>query len=161
DCVAVPSAWETWGLIVNEALAVGTPCVVSDGVASGPDLIRNGISGSTHAVGDVAGLADSLVRVRNGRRNGIITAESCRAMARTHSFDRATEGLVEATRRVTARRQVTISSNSGAPRVLATFGNMAIISGVERMSFEVLRTIRHRRGAVHCVVNEWGSAKIV
>src|SRR5262249_46889414 len=123
DCVAVPSAWETWGLIVNEALAAGTPCVVSDGVASGPDLIRNGISGATHAVGDVAGLADSLVRVRNGRRNGIITAESCRAMARTHSFDRATEGLVEATRRVTARRQVTISSNSGAPRVLATFGN--------------------------------------
>ena len=29
DCLIVPSEWETWGLIVNEALASGLPCVVT------------------------------------------------------------------------------------------------------------------------------------
>jgi glycosyltransferase involved in cell wall biosynthesis len=43
DCVALPSQSETWGLIVNEALAVGTPCVVSDRVGCAPDLIRDDI----------------------------------------------------------------------------------------------------------------------
>jgi glycosyltransferase involved in cell wall biosynthesis len=38
---------------------------------------------------------------------------------------------------------------------------MAIISGVERMSFEVLRTVRNRGGAVHCVVNKWASGQVV
>ena len=33
DCLALPSdSAETWGLVVNEALAAGVPCVVSDAV---------------------------------------------------------------------------------------------------------------------------------
>lgn len=35
---ALPSFSETWGLSVNEALACGTRCVVSDRVGCGPDL---------------------------------------------------------------------------------------------------------------------------
>ncbi|MGG7380195.1 glycosyltransferase, partial [Escherichia coli] len=37
DCLVVPSTSETWGLVVNEALATGLPCVVSSGVGAGPD----------------------------------------------------------------------------------------------------------------------------
>ena len=38
---ALPSSSETWGLSVNEALACGTRCVVSDHVGCGPDLFRD------------------------------------------------------------------------------------------------------------------------
>ncbi len=161
DCVAVPSQWESWGLIVNEALASGTPCVVSDGVACAPDLVRDDVSGYVHAAGDVESLARALGRVRDASRDGLITRESCRAIAATHSFERATAGVLAAARRVHAHRSLSITTNPGAPRIVAAFGNMAIISGVERMSFEVLRTVRDRGGAVHCIVNKWASGQVV
>jgi glycosyltransferase involved in cell wall biosynthesis len=59
------------------------------------------------------------------------------------------------------RRTLTPASNHGHPRVIAAFGNMVLVSGVERMSFEVLRTLHERGAAVHCVVNSWESTKVV
>jgi glycosyltransferase involved in cell wall biosynthesis len=82
-------------------------------------------------------------------------------MAATHSFERATDGVLAAARRVHAHRGLSMTANPGAPRIVAAFGNMAMISGVERMSFEVLRTVRDRGGAVHCIVNKWGSGQVV
>jgi len=160
DCVAVPSEWETWGLIVNEALAAGTPCVVSDGVPAGDDLIRES-TGAVYPAGDVAGLADSLARVRECLAAHAITPESCRAAVARHSFKEATDGLVAGTQRVLARCHLDAGSNAGTPRVLGVFGQMFIMSGVERMSFEVLRVLREQGAAIHCVVNWWGSARIV
>jgi hypothetical protein len=54
-----------------------------------------------------------------------------------------------------------MDGNTGQPRVMATFGQMVIISGIERMSFEVLRTLRERGAAVQCVVNRWESTRVV
>jgi glycosyltransferase involved in cell wall biosynthesis len=161
DCVALPSQSETWGLIVNEALAVGTPCVVSDRVGCAPDLIRDDISGAVHAVGDIDSLSRALTRVREGLRGDLITRDSCRSIAATHSLERATDGLAAGTRRLALRRSLTAKTNHGHPRVIAAFGNMVLVSGVERMSFEVLRTLRERGAAVHCVVNSWESSKVV
>jgi len=43
DCLVLPSdSAETWGLVVNEALATGLPVVVSDAVGCVPDLLRDG-----------------------------------------------------------------------------------------------------------------------
>ena len=40
DCLVLPSdSGETWGLVVNEALASGTPAIVSDRVGCQPDLV--------------------------------------------------------------------------------------------------------------------------
>jgi glycosyltransferase involved in cell wall biosynthesis len=161
DCVAVPSRWESWGLIVNEALAAGTPCAVSSGVAAAADLVRDAASGALHQAGDIGGLAASLRRVRDGLRAGHITADSCRRTVAAFSFERATDGVVAATRRLDARKRAAQTVDAGHPRVLAAFGNMAMVSGVERMSFEVLRTLRERGAAVHCIVNSWESSKVV
>ena len=161
DCVALPSQSETWGLIVNEALAVGTPCVVSDRVGCAPDLVRDDISGAVHAVGDVGSLTSALTRVRDGLRGGVINRESCRNVVATHTLERAADGLVAGASRLLLRRSLTARTNHGHPRVMAAFGNMVLVSGVERMSFEVLRTLRERGAAVHCVVNRWESTKVV
>ena len=161
DCVAVPSRWESWGLIVNEALAAGTPCVVSSGVAAAADLVREHVSGAVHQPGDVDGLARSLGNVRDAVRAGVVTAGTCFDAVSAFSFERAADGVVAATSRVVARKRVAQTARTGHPRVLAAFGNMAIVSGVERMSFEVLRTLRERGAAVHCIVNSWESSKVV
>jgi glycosyltransferase involved in cell wall biosynthesis len=41
DCLVLPSdPGETWGLVVNEAMASGLPCIVSDACGCAEDLIR-------------------------------------------------------------------------------------------------------------------------
>lgn len=57
DLLVLPSEGsETWGLVVNEALACGTRCVVSDACGCAPDLARAG-TGAVFATGDPADLA--------------------------------------------------------------------------------------------------------
>ena len=64
DLLALPSdGQETWGLVVNEAMACGIPAVVSDAVGCGPDLIEPGLTGATFPLGDVAALASAIEKV--------------------------------------------------------------------------------------------------
>jgi glycosyltransferase involved in cell wall biosynthesis len=60
DRVVVPSRDEPWGVVVNEALACGTPVVASDAVGAAEDLIRDGVDGAIVAAGDVDALAAAL-----------------------------------------------------------------------------------------------------
>src|SRR5262249_40770578 len=72
DALVLPSdGGETWGLVVNEAMACGRPCFVSDAVGCGPDLVDEGFNGATFPCGDVEKLAAVLER-HAGRR--ILTA---------------------------------------------------------------------------------------
>jgi glycosyltransferase involved in cell wall biosynthesis len=45
DIAVVPSRFEPWGLVVNEAMAAGLPIIVSDCVGSAADLVREGSTG--------------------------------------------------------------------------------------------------------------------
>ena len=61
DALVLPSdSRETWGLVVNEAMAAGLPVVVSDAAGCSVDLVKNGENGYTYACGDVAALASKL-----------------------------------------------------------------------------------------------------
>jgi glycosyltransferase involved in cell wall biosynthesis len=74
DVLVVPSRSETWGLVVNEAMACGLPAVVSDGVGCAPDLVIPGSTGERFGIGDVETLsghmthlaADAVYRERLG-----------------------------------------------------------------------------------------------
>ena len=64
DVLVLPSdGQETWGLVVNEAMACGIPAIVSDVVGCGPDLIDPGQTGATFPFGDVAALASAIESV--------------------------------------------------------------------------------------------------
>jgi len=61
DLLVLPSDHqETWGLVVNEAMACGVPAVVSDAVGCGPDLIESGRTGAVFPLGDVPALAAAI-----------------------------------------------------------------------------------------------------
>ncbi len=45
DVLILPSLSETWGLVVNEAMAAGLPVVVSNRCGCYPDLINEGVNG--------------------------------------------------------------------------------------------------------------------
>lgn len=60
DIFVLPSALETWGLVVNEAMCFSLPVIVTDRVGAGGDLARHGENGYVYPVGDVSALAGHL-----------------------------------------------------------------------------------------------------
>ncbi len=60
DCAVLPSAFEeTWGLVVNEAMMFGLPCIVSDRVGCSRDLVSDE-TGYIFPNGDFLSLSDAL-----------------------------------------------------------------------------------------------------
>jgi glycosyltransferase involved in cell wall biosynthesis len=61
DCLLLCSdGRETWGLVVNEAMACGLPAIVSDAVGCVPDLIIQDITGFSYPYGDISTLAKCM-----------------------------------------------------------------------------------------------------
>lgn len=61
DVLVLPSDHgETWGLVVNEAMASGLPCIVSDAVGCGEDLVAPLDARLRFPLGDTAALAEAL-----------------------------------------------------------------------------------------------------
>jgi glycosyltransferase involved in cell wall biosynthesis len=97
DAVVVPSASETWGLVVNEAMASGLPCIVSDRVGCGPDLVDRGRTGDIYPMGDIGALSALMVQyAASGRltamcRNAAESVEAYSVQAAATSLLKAVE----------------------------------------------------------------------
>jgi glycosyltransferase involved in cell wall biosynthesis len=64
DALVLPSDHgETWGLVVNEAMAAGVPCVVSDRCGCAEDLVRSTDPALVFRATDIADLRRALERV--------------------------------------------------------------------------------------------------
>lgn len=70
DALVLPSESETWGLVVNEAMACGTPAVVSEAAGCRPDLIMDGKTGYGYPTGDIHALANAVQRLVADRDEG-------------------------------------------------------------------------------------------
>ena len=96
DLLVLPSEGrgETWGLVVNEAMAAGVPCVVSTDVGCREDLVVEGVTGWSFPAGDEAALAGALrqaaAKIRAGAPElGVAVRERIAA----YSYDSATAAL--------------------------------------------------------------------
>src|SRR5207237_833514 len=56
DVFVLPSHFEPWGLVVNEAMNAGKPVIVSDQVGAAPDLVKSGQNGFIFRAGDTKDL---------------------------------------------------------------------------------------------------------
>jgi len=95
DCLVLPSdGTETWGLIVNEAMACGTPAIVSTACGCEPDLIEEGNTGYSFPMGDVDALAKRMRSFIGNRSRS--WGESLHAKIVKYSMAKATNGLRQA-----------------------------------------------------------------
>jgi glycosyltransferase involved in cell wall biosynthesis len=96
DLLILPSRRdETWGLVVNEALLHGIPCVVSDAVGCGPDLVVPGSTGEIFANGSATGLANAIGEALSYSTEDD-TRHRCRALVSDYSVSRAADGIAAA-----------------------------------------------------------------
>lgn len=97
DILILPSAVDTWGLVVNEAFACGLPAIVSDRVGCAPDMIRKDLTGRVVKMGDSQKLADAIEGFLENRRD-IAVANALVEMTATYSPQRSAAALIATAR---------------------------------------------------------------
>jgi UDP-glucose:(heptosyl)LPS alpha-1,3-glucosyltransferase len=98
DLFALPSAYESFGLVVLEALAYGVP-VLATPVGVVPDVVVDGVNG--FIVDDPSRIGDALERFAASSREGL--AAAARASAEEHDWSRIADRYVELMEELGAR----------------------------------------------------------
>lgn len=97
DALVLPSDHgETWGLVVNEAMASGLPAAVSDRVGCHPDLVEPGMTGAVFPLGDVPTLAHILSAWAQDPSAAAAQGARARCRIRQYSVSELVRGTVAA-----------------------------------------------------------------
>jgi glycosyltransferase involved in cell wall biosynthesis len=106
DALVLPSDHgETWGLVVNEAMACGRPAVVSDRVGCGPDLVVSGVTGESFPFADTDALVRTLLHLARDSSQLRRMGDAARERVLTcYGPDNAVDGTLRAIESVMARQ---------------------------------------------------------
>lgn len=106
DCLVLASDHgETWGLVVNEAMACGLPAVVSDQVGCAEDLVEQGVTGLRYPCGDTDALAACLTAMARDPVAAARMGHAARERVEEHfSIEAAAAGIRAAVARLAAGR---------------------------------------------------------
>jgi glycosyltransferase involved in cell wall biosynthesis len=107
----LPSDVDTWGLVINEAMASALPVVVSDGCGSARALVRENENGWIFAGGDHEQLAEAMVKCAQLPEQALRAMGDCsREIISQWSLDYYADGVVSASR-IPRRPKADIISN--------------------------------------------------
>lgn len=95
DLLVLPSYYEPFGLVVNEAMICGLPVAVSDRVGARFDLVREGENGFAFPAGGVEELAGILRRILPDAEQRARMGEAARQRMLTWSPREYVDGLVK------------------------------------------------------------------
>lgn len=99
DVLVLPSdAGETWGLVVNEAMASGLPVLVSRAAGCSADLVVEGRTGHSFDCGDVTALSHLVAALAADRPGARTLGEEAAAYVERFSADAAAAGVLAACR---------------------------------------------------------------
>lgn len=93
DILAVPSRYEVWGLVVDEAQTVGRPVVATDQVGCADDLIVSGVTGEIVKAEDAEALALAIAKVADWSKPQLL---NCAKLAQATSSSRNVSTAVNA-----------------------------------------------------------------
>lgn len=107
DIFVFPSAMETFGLVLIEAMAAGLP-VVTSRVGGVDDMVRTGVNGYTFNTGDVRGLIDGVRAVLSDPSKRRVMGRNARLFAETQSWPVMMDELITCYGDLIAGREPTI-----------------------------------------------------
>jgi glycosyltransferase involved in cell wall biosynthesis len=96
DVFVLPSLFEPFGLVVNEAMLCGLPVVVSDRVGAKFDLVRPGENGYVFPAGNIDALAAILREILPNAEHRARMGAAARRRMETWSPREYTESMVRA-----------------------------------------------------------------
>lgn len=102
DVLALPSDYEPWALVVNEAAAAGLAIVCSDVVGAAAELVVPGKNGELFKAGSLDGLIEALLKVTDPARVDGYRALSSAMLSEWRRVADPVEGLRRALRHVGA-----------------------------------------------------------
>ncbi|MCB1609826.1 MAG: glycosyltransferase family 4 protein [Xanthomonadales bacterium] len=107
DVLVLPSDnGETWGLVVNEAMACGVPAIVSDQVGCADDLVRHGQTGLVFPMGDIPALGSAISEMASTPERRRAMGEAARSLVTSeYTIERSVEAIVDAVYQVTGRQR--------------------------------------------------------
>jgi glycosyltransferase involved in cell wall biosynthesis len=115
DALVLPSdGTETWGLVVNEAMACGLPALVSDQVGCAPDLVHDNVTGFVFPFGDVAALAERMVRLGEDAALAARLGTQARRRVQGYSVAAAVEGMLRLLERLPSRPRPALGKEHAA-----------------------------------------------
>jgi len=100
DLLTLPSRWDGWGVVVNEALSVGVPVIVSDRCGAS-DLVRQGFNGYVFRSGDVTDLRARLIEFLNRRIEWPRFRAESKAVGHQISSEQVTPYLIKCLKHIT------------------------------------------------------------
>ena len=103
DVVVLPSERETWGMVVNEAMCMGLPAIVSSHVGCARELVVPQETGLVFQAGSVEALRDALIEAFGGEGPRHRWGESARRRVAGYSYRETTAGLQAALQSVGVR----------------------------------------------------------
>jgi glycosyltransferase involved in cell wall biosynthesis len=97
DCLVLPSDYgETWGLVVNEAMACSIPAITSDRVGCHPDLIIPKRTGEVFPFGDIKSLSNLLLSYIKNPINLKIMGKEAHKHIKKFSYEEVVNGTLKA-----------------------------------------------------------------
>jgi glycosyltransferase involved in cell wall biosynthesis len=94
DIFTFPSAMETFGLVIVEAMASGLP-VVTTLVGGAKDVIKQGETGYAYPVGDVNGLVEGVRAIISEPGNRARMGVLARSFAETQTWEATMDEVIE------------------------------------------------------------------
>jgi glycosyltransferase involved in cell wall biosynthesis len=103
DVFILPSRYDGWGVVVNQAIGAGLPVICSDAVGAGHDLVEPGVNGLRFPAGDVAALTACMERFAIDPALAAQWGAASRAKADAWTPDRGAAKWVDVFREVLGR----------------------------------------------------------
>ena len=104
SCLVLPSVSETWGLVVNEAMAAGLPVIVSHRCGCVPELVRTGVNGYVCDPFDIGGMARLLGVVSSDSVDADKMGEASRQIVALYTPETWSQSLADCIERTVARK---------------------------------------------------------
>ena len=101
DLLVLPSRAETWGLVVNEALTLGLPVIVTDKVGCAADLVRDGWNGYVVDADSADELATAMERLVSNSDLRHTFGERGREIGSAYTIEASADEIVAACLTVT------------------------------------------------------------
>ena len=98
DLLVLPSESETWGLVVNEAMCMGRPAIVSSRVGCAHDLVVPEETGLVFPAGSIDALVEAIRYAFADEARLRYWGENANRKIRQFGYRQASDGLVTALR---------------------------------------------------------------